>query len=149
LSAGYAGKDIPDLESIVDSRIVDFMARIERDWVSEAEGTKTLDIARRLQYLAVDIITHLSFGRPLGYIEADRDRFDILTTIERQLPIVQHFSVLLELNTWLSRAANFTWLRKLLVPSASDRRGIGMIMGVRIYIALHTVTSSATTFQLC
>ncbi|PVI00777.1 cytochrome P450 oxidoreductase [Periconia macrospinosa] len=130
MSAGYAGKDIPDLESTIDERIVDFVRRIEQDWLSTVEGTKSFDIARRIQYLTVDIITHLSFGKPLGFVEADTDKFNFLATIETQLPIVQHFSVILELNTWLSRAANIKWLRKILVPSHTDKTGIGMIMGL-------------------
>jgi hypothetical protein len=131
MSAGYAGKDIPDLESTIDERIVDFVRRIEQNWLSTAEGTKSFDIARRIQYLTVDVITHLSFGKPLGFVEADTDKFNFLATIETQLPIVQHFSVILELNTWLSRAANIKWLGKYLVPSHTDKTGIGMIMGVR------------------
>jgi hypothetical protein len=131
MSAGYAGKDIPDLESTINERILDFMGRIEQSWLSAAEGTTSFDIAKRIQYLTVDILTHLSFGKPLGFVEADTDKFNFLATIETQLPIVQHFSVILEFNTLFSRAANFKWLRKLLVPSASDKTGIGMIMGVR------------------
>jgi hypothetical protein len=127
MSAGYAGKDIPNLESTIDERIVDFVCRIEQDWLSTAKGTKSYDIARRIQYLTVDIITHLSFGKPLGFVEADTDKFNFLATIETQLPIVQHFSVILELNTWLSRAASIKWLNKI----HTDKTGIGMIMGVR------------------
>lgn len=131
MSAGSAGKDIPDLESTIDERIVDFVRRIEKNWLSTAAGTKTFDIARRIQFLTLDMITHVSFGRPLGFVEADIDKFDFVKTIETQLPFVQHFSVILELNTWLSRAASVKWLRKHIVPSHSDKTGIGMIMGVR------------------
>jgi hypothetical protein len=133
MSAGYAGKDIPNLESAINERILDFVSRIEQNWVSTAEETKSFDIAKRIQFLAVDIITHLSFGKPLGFVEADIDKFNFLATIETQLPIVQHFSVLLEFNTFLSWAAIFKWLRKLFVPAAGDKTGVGMIMGVSIF----------------
>ena len=149
MSAGYAGKDIPDLESTIDERIVDFVRRIEQNWLSTASGTKSFDVARRIQYLTVDIITHLSFGKPLGFIEADTDKFNFLATIETQLPIVQHFSVILELNTWLSRAANIKWLRKLLVPSHTDKTGIGMIMGVREHDAFYVLCRGTSGFTDC
>ncbi|KKY13342.1 putative pisatin demethylase [Diplodia seriata] len=131
MSAGYAGKDISGLEATVNERILAFVKRIEDNWLSTPDSTKAFDIAKRIQYLAVDIITHLSFGKPLGFGESDSDRFNFLATIETQLPIVQHFSVILELNDLLAWAAKFKWLRRLIVPSSQDKKGIGMIMGVR------------------
>jgi hypothetical protein len=149
MSAGYAGKDIPDLETTIDERIVDFVRRIEQDWLSTASSTKSFDVARRIQYLTVDMITHLSFGKPLGFVEADTDKFNFLATIETQLPIVQHFSVILELNTWLSRAASIKWLNKLLVPSHTDKTGIGMIMGVRKSNTFDVLPHSTYGFANC
>ncbi|GME66327.1 Pisatin demethylase [Neofusicoccum parvum] len=130
MSAGYAGKDITGLEASVNERITEFVQCIERNWLSTAETTKPFDIAKRIQYLAVDIITHLAFGKPLGFLESDADKFSFLATIETQLPIVQHFSVILELNSLLSWASKLSWLRKFIVPSSRDKTGIGMIMGI-------------------
>ncbi|KAB2573396.1 Pisatin demethylase [Lasiodiplodia theobromae] len=130
MSAGYAGKDISGLESTVNERISTFIRRIEDNWLSTPEFTKRFDIAKRIQYLAVDIITHLAFGKPLGFGEADADLFNFLSTIEMQLPIVQHFSVILELNDLLAWVAKFKWLRRFIVPSSKDKKGIGMIMGI-------------------
>ncbi|KAF2147000.1 uncharacterized protein K452DRAFT_314252 [Aplosporella prunicola CBS 121167] len=130
MSAGYAGKDITGLEAAIDARIAEFVGLVERNWLSEAEATRPFDIARRIQYLAVDVITSLAFGKPLGFLEADADKFGFLATIESQLPIVQHFSVILELNNVLAWAAKFKFLRPFIVPSAADKKGIGMIMGI-------------------
>ena len=130
MSAGYAGRDIEGLEAAVDERIVDFVDRIDKHWISEPTNTKVFDIARRIQFLAVDIITHLCFGKPLGFVESESDVYNFLATIETQLPIVQHFSVILELNTIILRIMDFPWLKRLLAPSSSDKSGIGMIMGV-------------------
>lgn len=131
MSAGYAGKDIDGLETAIGERISDFVNRIDENWVSEPGHTKTFDIARRIQFLAVDIITHLCFGKPLGFVETDSDVFNFLATIETQLPIVQHFSVILEINTLILRIMDFSWLKKMMAPSARDKTGIGVIMGVR------------------
>ncbi|KAL9117459.1 MAG: hypothetical protein Q9187_006003, partial [Circinaria calcarea] len=130
MSAGYAGKDIIGLEPAINERIMDFMNRIDENWVSEPGQTKVFDIAKRIQFLAVDIITHLCFGKPLGFMETDSDVYSFLKTIETQLPIVQHFSVFLELNDILLRFMNIPWLKKLIGPSANDKTGIGMIMGI-------------------
>lgn len=137
MSAGYAGKDITGLESAIDERIMDFMNRIDENCVSEPGQTKIFDIAKRIQFLAVDVISHLCFGKPLGFMETDSDVYGFLKTIETQLPIVQHFSVFLELNEILLHFMNIPWLKKLMAPSATDKTGIGMIMGVRISLAMN------------
>ncbi|KAI9676946.1 MAG: hypothetical protein M1817_006785 [Caeruleum heppii] len=130
MSAGYAGKDIEGLEQAVDERITDFVDRIDRYRVSEPEESKVFDIARRIQFLTVDVITHLCFGKPLGFVETDSDVHGFLATIETQLPIVQHFSVILELNTIMLRIMDVKWLKRFLAPSSRDKTGIGMIMGI-------------------
>ncbi|RDL36198.1 Cytochrome P450 oxidoreductase [Venustampulla echinocandica] len=130
MSAGYSGKEILGTEAIIDERISDFVERIEQKWVSENGETKVFDIGRRIQYLAVDIITHLCFGEPLGFVDQDRDVHDFLFTIESQLPIVQHFSVIIEINTMVRNIMSFSWIKKALAPSARDKTGIGKIMGI-------------------
>lgn len=132
MSAGYAGKDIDGLEMAINQRITDFIDRIDKNWISGPQDTKVFDIGRRIQFLAVDIITHLCFGKPLGFLETDSDVFSFLATIETQLPIVQHFSVILELNTLLLKMMDFPWLKRLILPSARDKKGVGVIMRVRM-----------------
>lgn len=150
MSAGYAGKDITGLEPAINERITDFMNRIDENWVSKPGQTKPFDIAKRIQFLAVDIITHLCFGKPLGFAETDSDVYSFLKTIETQLPIVQHFSVFLELNDILLWFMDIPWLKKLIAPSANDKAGIGMIMGVRIsLLSMNLLRSiSANTDQI-
>lgn len=63
-------------------------------------------------------------------MDQDSDVHSFLYTIESQLPIVQHFSVILELNRILERLARVPFLKGLLLPSATDKTGIGRIMGV-------------------
>ena len=91
---------------------------------------KIMDIARIIQFLAVDVITQLCFGKPLGFISNDKDMFSFLKTIETQLPIVQHFTIIHEVNTLIQRLADVPWLKRLIAPSPSDLTGVGVIMGV-------------------
>ncbi|KAH6672247.1 putative benzoate 4-monooxygenase cytochrome P450 [Halenospora varia] len=129
MSAGYAGKDIVGLESSISERISDFVSRIEEKWVSEEGETRKFDIARRTQYLTLDIITHLCFGKPFGFVEGDGDMYGFLETIESQLPVVQHFSVWIEINTLFRKLVGVKWLRAMIMPSVHDEEGIGRIMG--------------------
>uniref|UniRef100_A0A093VCR3 Pisatin demethylase n=1 Tax=Talaromyces marneffei PM1 TaxID=1077442 RepID=A0A093VCR3_TALMA len=130
MSAGYAGKDIEGIEKIIDERINNWITMIKDRWISNSTNTKMFDIARRIQYLAVDIITHLCFGAPLGFVETDSDVYNFLFTIESQLPIVQHFSVIIEINTFVERLLRWKWLKSKVAPKATDKTGIGMIMGI-------------------
>ncbi|KAJ4158647.1 uncharacterized protein LMH87_009163 [Akanthomyces muscarius] len=130
MAPGYAGKDIQGLEEAVDERIDGFISRIEKHWVSSATLAKSFDIAKRIQYFTIDTITHLCFGKPMGFVESDSDKHNFIATIEMQLPIVQHFSVMLAFNTVLRWISAVPWVRGLVVPSSADKTGIGVIMGL-------------------
>ncbi|TQV97454.1 benzoate 4-monooxygenase cytochrome P450 [Cordyceps javanica] len=130
MAPGYAGKDIRGLEEAVDERIGEFISRIEKRWVSGSGLTRSFDIARRIQFFTIDTITHLCFGKPMGFVASDSDKHNFIATIEMQLPIVQHFSVLLFLNTLLRLVSAVPFMRRLVVPSSADKMGIGTIMGL-------------------
>lgn len=130
MSAGYAGKDIEGLEDVVDERISQFISCIDKLWLSVPGQTKPFDIARRIQFFTIDTITHVCFGRPMGFMESDSDKHNFIATIEKQLPIVQHFSVILSLNTILRWVSMIPSLRRLVVPSSKNKTGIGLVMGV-------------------
>ncbi|KAF4811089.1 Cytochrome P450 monooxygenase lolP1 [Colletotrichum siamense] len=130
MSAGYAGKDIEGLEDVVDERITEFINSIDKNWLSAPGQTRLFDIARRVQFFTIDTITHVCFGKPMGFVESDTDMHNFIATIEQQLPIVQHFSVFLYLNTVLRWAAKIPSLRRLVVPSSADKSGIGVVMGL-------------------
>ncbi|KAH0435755.1 cytochrome P450 [Colletotrichum camelliae] len=130
MSAGYAGKDIEGLEDVVDERITEFINSIDKNWLSAPGKTRLFDIARRVQFFTIDTITHVCFGKPMGFVESDTDMHNFIATIETQLPIVQHFSVFLSLNTVLRWAAKVPSLRRLVVPSPADKSGIGVVMGL-------------------
>lgn len=131
MSGAYAGRDVEGLEDMIDERIQDFVEVIERKWLSDDNGTNAFDIAKRVQFLAVDMITHICFGKPMGFVKTDSDVSNFLKTIESQLPIVQHFSVIIEINDLLHWLVGLPFMRRLIVPSSQDKSGIGIIMGVR------------------
>ncbi|KAK2051337.1 putative benzoate 4-monooxygenase cytochrome P450 [Colletotrichum caudatum] len=113
MSSGYAGKDIQGLEIAVDGIIAEFVSAIEQRWLS---------------FLTIVTITHLCFGKPMGFVRSDTEKYNFIGTIEAQLPIVQHFSVILVLNSVLRLLSSVPVLRRLVVPTANDRSGIGIII---------------------
>ncbi|KAL8781671.1 MAG: hypothetical protein Q9213_005888 [Squamulea squamosa] len=130
LSPGYGGKDVEGVEAAIDTRLNEWLLQIDRKWISSPGETKRFDIGRSIQFLTTDIISHLSFGEPLGFVKNERDMYDFLQTLESRLPIVEQFSVLTELNTILVTLSNIGWLKKRLIPSPADRSGVGRILGV-------------------
>lgn len=130
MNAGYAGKDIEGVEAAVDERLLHFIDKIEERWVSPPGSTRVFDIAKRIQFLTLDMISQLCFGRTLGFVEADKDSFEFQTTVEFQMPIVGLFSVMVELSRLYYFLSGIPWIRKVIVPSAGDQIGIGPIMAI-------------------
>lgn len=111
MSAGYAGRELENLESAVCERIKEVVDRIDTYWATNpSESMKILDIGRIIHLLAVDVITQLSFGKPLGFVSNNKDMLSFLKIIETQLPIVQHFTIIHEVNTLIRRLADVPWL---------------------------------------
>lgn len=134
MSGGYGGKEIENLERDISERVAEFVQWLDTKAARRDAEQKPVDLARPIQYLTVDIITHLCFGKPLGFVRESRDLFQFLQTIETQLPIVQHFSVILELNALLRKLVAIPFLVPFITPSARDKSGIGVIMGVSITV---------------
>lgn len=132
MSGGYGGKEIENIEKDISERIVEFIHWLDHKATAFGAEQKPVDLARPIQYLTVDIITHLCFGKPLGFVRESRDLYNFLQTIETQLPIVQHFSVILEINTLLQKLVTIPFVKPFITPSARDKSGIGVIMGVSL-----------------
>lgn len=140
MSAGYAGRELDMLEKEVSERIGELVDHIDTHWATNpGESMKVLDMARLIQFLAVDVITQLCFGKPLGFISNGKDMFSFLKTIETQLPIVQHFTIIHEVNTLIRWLADVPWVKRLIVPSSRDLTGVGVIMGVSEIAYSHVV----------
>ena len=75
------------------------------------------------------MICRLCFGHPFGFVEKHADCHDFLKTLEERLPIVEKFSIYTEVSSLLSFISYMPWLNRIL-PSATDRNGIGKIIGV-------------------
>ncbi|KAF2106490.1 putative benzoate 4-monooxygenase cytochrome P450 [Lophiotrema nucula] len=130
MAPGYSGKDIAGFEGIMDTRIVDLVDRISTNWISRPERTLPLDIGRWIRHMTMDTITHISFGKPFGYAENDRDIMEFTSVMEALLPIVLHFSVFTELNNILRLLAKVGCLRRVLFPHHTHKKGLGRLRAV-------------------
>ncbi|KAJ9280836.1 hypothetical protein DTO021D3_2306 [Paecilomyces variotii] len=123
MAAGYNGNDIPSLEPTIDERIHEWLTYIDSFGISTSSSTVKFDIARSLQYLTTDIISHLCFGEPFGFVKTHDDVYGFLATLESRLPIVEKFSVVVELSSLLSALSYIPYFEHYVLPQPTDENG--------------------------
>lgn len=129
------------MEPMIDEQLMQWVGRARFDWASDSNNVKSFDIGKRIQFLTVDVMTQICLGQPLGCVESDSDQYDFLKSIEQGNKVCQHLSVLLELNSLLHHIAKIPIIGARLVPQATDRSGVGRIMGVSSSADLNMVLS--------
>ncbi|KLJ09236.1 hypothetical protein EMPG_15344 [Blastomyces silverae] len=119
LAPGYTGKGIEGLQESVDTQVAKFIRLIESKYLSTDTELRPVDIARKVQYLTLDVISTIAFGRAFGFLDKDGDLFDYVKTTEESLPLMQMIALLPGLvNVLQSR------LFKAFLPSHTDVVGI-------------------------
>ncbi|RFU82160.1 pisatin demethylase [Trichoderma arundinaceum] len=121
LAAGYAGRDVDNIEPKMDNNVREFLKLLGR----YADEGKALDFGRKVQYFTLDVISDIAYGAPFGFVETDSDMFEYIKTTEKNLPLVMVVTVF----PWLLKLLNSPILKGVL-PSTKDRLGFGRIMGI-------------------
>jgi len=116
----YAGKDTPNLEARIDANIMSLVRLVD----SYSRADKPLDMARKAQYLTMDVITDLAFDAPFGYLTTDSDVHGYIQMNEEMLWTVMMFC----LYPWVLRVFELPFLKKVM-PSMTDNAGFGRVMG--------------------
>ncbi|CAK7271321.1 hypothetical protein SEPCBS119000_004540 [Sporothrix epigloea] len=125
---GYAGKEVDNLHEVVDAHVSAFVKLLEDKYLagdpadSDAQY-RTVDLARKVQFLALDVISALAFGDAFGCLEADADVSRYIEITERTTPIVVAVAVL----PWLVDFLQSPFWR-LLIPNVNDLVGFGSVM---------------------
>ncbi|KKY36053.1 putative benzoate 4-monooxygenase cytochrome p450 [Diaporthe ampelina] len=125
MAAGYAGKENEGLELGIDKGIMAFIHLIERDYVSEGAIYRPMDLARKAQYLTLDIIGDIAFGSNFGHLTQDADVHEYIKRTEASMPAMMIVSVL----PVLARLMQSPLLRRFM-PSENDPHGFGKFIGV-------------------
>ncbi|KAI0015452.1 cytochrome P450 [Xylariomycetidae sp. FL0641] len=81
---GYSGSENLTLEGDVDICVRELVALIRRGY---GDGRKPMDLAQKLQFLTLDVISTLGFGQCFGLLEADADPDEYLKSTEDGLKI--------------------------------------------------------------
>lgn len=123
LVPGYNGKDVDNLHEIIDQQVLGFVHLLESKYLSTDGSYKPVDLARKVQYFTLDVISALAFGKKLGYLEADRDAFHYIETTEKTVP----FLMVTALMPWALDIIQSPKLKRL-IPDARNMVGIGTVM---------------------
>lgn len=83
-----------------------------------------MDLAKKIQYLTLDIISSVGLGKPFGMLKEDRDVDDYIKSGEEGLNIV-NFSV----GVGISWILQTPWIARLVGPSPKDAKGYGKMIG--------------------
>ncbi len=97
-----------------------FIGLLERKYISDRDKFRPVDLARKVQFLTLDVITSLAFGKRFGFTDKDTDVYSYIKITEDSMPVM----MLLSIFPVLARLLQSRLLRRLL-PSEHDRVGLG------------------------
>jgi cytochrome P450 len=125
MAAGYSGKGNESLEGTIDEQVAAFIELINTRYVSTPDDYRPMDLAEKVQYFTLDVISALAFGRPFGHLKEDADVYDYIKIVKSFIPVLSVFGLL----PWLSNLFHSRPFRRLL-PKDSDKLGFGAFIGV-------------------
>ncbi|WYZ45977.1 hypothetical protein EsH8_IX_000202 [Colletotrichum jinshuiense] len=85
MGAGYSGKENLALEDSVDTHVSELLHLIRSKYLSTEASAKPMDFAQKIQYLTLDVISDISFGKPFGDLKADKDVYGVVEAAETGL----------------------------------------------------------------
>ncbi|WDK16956.1 cytochrome P450 [Colletotrichum graminicola] len=80
--SGYSGRENPGLEESVDSHVSDLIRLIRSKYTSTEAASRPMDLAQKIQYLTLDVISDISFGKAFGDLRVDDDVFGIAASAD-------------------------------------------------------------------
>jgi cytochrome P450 len=116
----YSGRENPSLESDIDGRVQELLTLIRTKYLSTPNNAKPVDLARKIQYFTLDVISLVGFGKSFGDLSADDDLDGYIAAGEEGLTIVSVSAAL-----GLSDLLQWPPIARSLGPSEKDARGFG------------------------
>lgn len=90
-SIQYSGKDVDHLDESIDQQIANLIRLVEAKYLTTDTDFRPVDIARKVQYLTLDVISTIAFGRTIGFTDNDDEGKVRATTSSRVLSIVRTY----------------------------------------------------------
>lgn len=77
------------LHQAIDDGILRFSQLIDEKYISTETEYRPCDLARKLQFMTLDIVGKIAFGESLGFMDEDRDKWNYIEQAEASLPVMQ------------------------------------------------------------
>ncbi|KAF2644597.1 pisatin demethylase [Massarina eburnea CBS 473.64] len=126
MASAYAGKENPGLEASIDRHVKELVQLIGRKYAAPADSTKSnkpMDLATKIQFFTLDVISDIGTGHAFGDLQADSDVHSYIASSELGLRISNQAYGLG--TSWLSE---IPILGKAISPSEKDASGFGRMM---------------------
>lgn len=124
----YAGKQNDRMEQTIDENISSLIKLIDASYISTATHYKPMDFGRKAQYLTLDVISNLAFGKAFGHLERDEDVHKYIEMLDEAGPSIILLAVLPLVRAFLRVLYRVPILRDIL-PNSKDKFGFGKVMG--------------------
>ena len=110
------------MEAMINEHVLELMDLIHKIGITQHS---TPDFAILAQYFTLDSLTHVAFGKPIGFLLANRDLFAYNESTTAFFPVLAMGASVPTINNILqSRIMQF-----LAGPKAGDKAGLGAIIG--------------------
>lgn len=124
LLPGYGGKDVDNLHQHIDEQVANLVRLIDTKYIStDQKHHKTVDLAQKVQYFALDVISTLAFGKTLGYLAEDQDKFRYIETTNQTVYILVSTTLIPGMISVL-QSPYLKWI----MPRIEDMAGIGNVI---------------------
>ena len=121
----YSGKENLTLEGDIDGQVIKLLDLLRRKFLTTSARSVPVDLARKIQYFTLDVISTIGFGEAFGDLDADADVGAYVESSEQGMRLITVVAAL-----GLTRVFHWPPVARLLGPSEQDQAGFGRMMGV-------------------
>jgi len=112
------------VEDRIDRHISNLINLIKTKYISTETELKPMDLARKAQFVTLDIITDLAFDAPFGDIDLDKDVHLYIQSTEETIP----FAIMLASIPIMNSFLNLPIIGDMIFPSSKDKTGPGRLI---------------------
>ncbi|KAL1594629.1 hypothetical protein SLS60_010390 [Paraconiothyrium brasiliense] len=121
--SAYSGKENTDLEPTIDRYINQYTSLIRQKYLSTSAQHKTMDLARKTQYLTLDVISDIGFGQAFGDLANDSDMNSYIESTDAVMA-----SMTFLLASGMLRILQWPPIARLIGPNEKSKSGFGKSM---------------------
>ncbi|KAK4186967.1 cytochrome P450 [Podospora australis] len=123
LAPGYSGRENLELERSIDAKVQELLDLINNKYLSTDAKAVPMDLAKKIQFLTLDVISTVAFDGNFGMLKTDEDVLGFIKSSEDGLTIGNLFMAFGL--SWLVQAPG---IGKFLGPKPTHKTGFGAMM---------------------